>query len=654
MVRAVRSLAHRGPDDYGYFNNERVALVHTRLSIIDLTVEGRQPLLSHNGRYLGIFNGELYDYDQHRHKLQSAGVHFKSHSDSEVFLNLFTTQGIKAFEHLSGEFAFIIYDFEEAKLYFGRDIHGVKPLFMKFVDGEIEVASEGKALISSVQPELDSTYIQQFFSGLIVPPRTAIKHVEHVLPGRLYCFDLNNKKLEWKNYDFLFSKTNKRSLKNASAEELVYEELNASVRRRLKADVPVGAYLSGGLDSSLVAALMMENGANPKTFTVGFEDPKFDETTVAVDTAKHLGLSHHVVYLNQENYLPALKRSILAFENPIFNTHGAAKNLLSELAASHVKVVLSGEGADEWFGGYPYLRIQKILEFNKRHENLALPNLDLFHQKEGDTARGHLNGESEFYSSLVLKHFGGRYPALLRRLVNPRNLRYLIAEKPDKVIDDALSDLKKYMIEDMPSSAEGVSEFDSDLWLGLRTDLLHYVLSNVGDRQEMSHSLEGRTPFLDQRLVKLARTLSPGTLVRGLCEKYVLKQIAKKRLPEAISKKKKFAFFAPSEILFSKQNQDELVSYMQIAKATLDFMPWKKIDMILAADPDPGRRQNVMTAFFSMGVLTTHLADPHLHKPRGYKLPVKPNDLLGHGFSYPAVPRVGTFSESRLELSPGR
>ncbi|MBP7843270.1 MAG: asparagine synthase (glutamine-hydrolyzing) [Proteobacteria bacterium] len=634
ISRAVRALAHRGPDNYGFFQDPEISLVHTRLSIIDLS-GGGQPLESFDNRYIGIVNGELYDFEKIRDELEKNNIFCKSRSDSEVLLNLFASQGSSCLAKLSGEFAFIFYDKKEKLLFFGRDQYGVKPLFIRRVDNEIRLGSEMKSLIDN-EGELayDSQYVQQFLSGLMIPPRTFLKGIEHVLPSRVYCFNLKTKKLSFENYKKFFENRNghERTIKASEAIEKVGVELNAAVKRRLRSDVPVGAYLSGGIDSALITSLICENGAKLKTFTVGFEQKEFDESEKAAEVARFLGLEHNKIILNQENYMPSLKRSILAFENPIYNTHGAAKNLLAHLASQSVRVVLSGEGSDEWFAGYPYLRINKILEFNKRHPRFALDDLSLFYKREGSTAKGHLDSSAENFSELVNKYFPQHHPALLRRIIEQRHLRLLVSAQPESVIETALSDLSSYFEEDFGASAENRRQFDVDLWMGLRTDLLHYILSNVGDRQEMSHSLEGRTPFLDTRVTDLAQKLDPSVLIRGLNEKFILKHLTVGRLPKSLLKRRKFAFFAPTQNLFTDRNNEELISYVKVAQEKVDILPWQRINKVIEADPDESRKQNLLTSFYSMGVILSHLKEDHCSHPRGYKLPTTHDDLNNHEF----------------------
>jgi len=630
LLFPVKMLSHRGPDSYGWFADEKVALVHTRLSIIDLG-GGAQPLESFNHNLLGIVNGELYDYQIHRKRLISKGVKFQTHSDSEVLLNLFALEGESALRGLSGEWAFIFYNQKEQKLYFARDIHGVKPLFYHWEVDSFTLSSETKAL-QNEKPVLSEDYVKTFMARTLMPKGTAIDQCFHVLPGRLYTFDIVQNKLTEKVMDPL-PLGMPRKLRGNEAIEETYKALSNSVKRRLVADVEVGCYLSGGIDSALITALAVELGAKPKAFTVGFADRDFDEKDIAAKIAKHLGVPHYICQLSAKNFLPSLIQSIVAFENPVTNPHGAAKNLLSQLASEQVKVVLSGEGADEWFGGYAYLRIQKIINFAERNPKLGKRVLDSFMDREKGRSMNHLDGRSQFNRELFEKYFFGHQPAVLGRLSKHRSYKYLTGDNLNDRIENMSLELSNILKEDWPTVSHKSSSWDLNTWFGLRVDLLHYILANVGDRQEMSHSLEGRTPFLDPEVIKIAANTHENTLMKGLSEKYVLKKIAGKLFPKEIAERSKHPFFAPLKYFYLRENQAPIKHYIEVAKEASPWLAWKNIDRMMSHQlsinsPLFSLQNATRILLFSLGVLVEHLRkDPPLIS-RGFLIPTKVEDIL--------------------------
>ncbi len=641
VLEPIRKLAHRGPDGYGWFLQKNVALVHTRLSIVDLA-GGAQPLLSHDKRYIGVVNGELYDYQQHRERLLAQGIPFKTKSDSEVLLNLFATGGSDALSPLSGEYVFIFYDLLEKRIHFGRDLHGVKPLFMRRENGALTLGSEVKSLQEGT-PVLDETYVKRYLARMMVPPRTAIQGAHHVLPGRVYTYDPKRDELTWKRFQRI-PLGRERKLKGREAVEKIGHELSAAVKRRLVADVEVGCYLSGGIDSALVTALMVKHGAKPKAFTVGFNEEKFDETSRAGAIAQHLGVEHLKIQLTGGAFLDHLKRSIVAFENPVANPHGAAKNILSKLAASKVKVVLTGEGADEWFSGYPYMRLRKLKEFAARHPRIAQGAVERYLALEGGIAKNALDGKASRFDSRIAPLLSGYVPAVYSRIPRDRLRHYYTGTSSDRPVMEAIQDFADYLKEDVRegSAAEpsSLGEMDLNVWAGCRMDMLHYILGNLGDRQEMSHSLEGRTPFLDQALVTAAAQVHPDTLLRGLTEKHVLREIAKPLLPRESAEQKKHPFFAPARYLFLRTVRAEMDEAVRGLEKHTPWLPWRNFNHLLfqqkntdlTKQPMRDEAVSMKLVLFSLATLVDQLHKPQLAEVRGYTLPETVDEIASREF----------------------
>lgn len=649
ILHPVKMLRHRGPDGYGWFADEHAALVHTRLSIIDLA-GGAQPLTSFDERYIGVVNGELYDFEQLRRGLEDSGVHFRTKSDSEVLLNLYAQRGPSAFANLSGEFAFIFYDRLERRLVFGRDPFGVKPLFMESRADSFTLASEMKAL-QDEKPVFDETYMKTFLARSLVPPRTSLQNVKHVWPGRVYTLDLRTRDLSYTVYQRL-PLFQKRDLGTAEAFERLDHELNAAVKRRLRADVPVGCYLSGGIDSAIVAALATHNGAKPTAFTVGFGDRDYDESKEAASIASDLGIEHSLVQFGAKDFGPSLIRSIAAFENPINNAHGAAKNLLSAHARRRVKVVLSGEGSDEWLGGYAYLRLQKLKRFRERHPRFGARAMEQLLTKETGRNLGHLDGRGHPLEPMIAKYFNGTAPAVFGRLAKERLFHFLTGDRLEHLLPELGENLSSRLREENHAFAFG--ELDLNLWVGARTDLFHYVIANVGDRQEMSNSLEGRTPFLDPKVVAVAARIQEKDLIRGLTEKYILRKVGGKYLRRAHQERLKKPFFAPMKYFYLRENRDMVAGYIERARAESPWLNWRNIDHLLRhanerrlAAPLANNVLALKLSLFSMGVLAEHLREEH--QVEGFAVPRTAQDLRAHRM-VPASQRRQPSRERELTL----
>lgn len=631
LLHPVTMLRHRGPDGYGWYADDDVAMVHTRLSIIDLS-GGSQPLWSFDGRWIGIVNGELYDYEDLRNQLISEGVNFKTKSDSEVLLNLYAKKGAAGLADVSGEFAFIFYDMKEKKLAFGRDPFGVKPLFMDWRADSFTLASEMKALADEA-PEFDPEYIKTFLARLMVPPQTALKNVKHVWPGRVYTLDMKSRDMKWEFYQKL-PIFQKRDYSTGEAFERLDMELRGAVKRRLRADVEVGCYLSGGIDSALVAAIAADMGAKPCAFTVGFADKNFDESPLAAHIAKDLGIEHSVVTFSTKDFMPYLIKSIVAFENPMTNPHGAAKNLLSHHASQRVKVVLSGEGSDEWLGGYAYLRQKKLENFVARHPKLGASAMELLLHREAGMSMGHLEGESKAYNQMAAKHFNGQSPALFSRMTKGRLYRHITGENLSALVPRICQTIETHLREENPEY--NFSSWDLDSWIGARTDLLHYIIANVGDRQEMAHSLEGRTPFLDPKVVKVSGRIQEKDLIRGLTEKYILRRVGEKYLHSLHHRRGKRPFFAPMKHFYLRENRAIVESYVNKSREVTPWLPWRNIDHLLESSAK--RKTNwaleggilaLRHTLFSVGVLREHLRAVPTSE-RGYAIPQTVEEILPH------------------------
>ncbi len=578
LKNIVSSLFHRGPDGYGYFSIQHCALVHTRLSIIDL-VSGGQPLTSYDNNMIGIVNGEIYDYKKTKTELEAQNISFKTCSDSEVLLNLFTKKGKTSLKDVHGEYAYIFFDKKNKKVFFGRDPFGVKPLYIFRKNNSIILASEIKAILSNESFSINEKYLTNYICRITTPLETLFQNIQHVYPGYVYEYDIIKNKISETPLGSL--QFNRPKLKQSKEECLLELEatLKNSIKRRLVADVEVGAYLSGGVDSSLILALMCDQGARPKAFTVGFEDNEFDESNKAITIAKHLGVKHEIVMLNKNNFFDYLEKSIIAFESPIANVHGAAKNLLGHLASKHLKVVLSGEGADELFAGYAHHRLSKLEQFLRNYPDTKREQIiNYFITTKAGIGSKYLCSKRYPFKSEVREIFTNNYPNQFRRIIDEKNAKYLFGRTINQSIHNNLKKIK--LLENMDNISITDNNFNYHIWLDIRLDLLHYILANLGDRQEMSNSIEGRTPFLDLEVARLALTYSPHILINGLTEKYILKQMCTKYLPIKNGNEPKHAFFAPDNYFNTITGKKFLENHVHDSKKILDFLNWNKIEKL--------------------------------------------------------------------------
>jgi asparagine synthase (glutamine-hydrolysing) len=334
----------------------------------------------------------------------------------------------------------------------------------------------------------------------------------------------------------------------------------------------------------------------------------------------------------------SLVESIVAFENPVSNPHGAAKNLLASHARKHVKVVLSGEGADEWLGGYAYMRLKKIRAFSRRHPKLGAGAQENFLAREGGMNVGHLDGASSNHDPLARSYFGNNSPSLLGRLPRDRFYEFVTGERLGPLVGKICHGLSEQLRNEHPGRRD--SELDLNLWVGARTDLLHYILANVGDRQEMAHSLEGRTPYLDTNLVKVAAAARETSLIRGLREKFILREVGKKYLKAIHHRRGKKPFFSPLKHLYLRKNAEVMNGYIEQSREETPWLHWKNIDHLLRNPRrklDTALEGGIITlrmALFSLGVLKAHLREPGCRAP-GFAPPENARDLAEYRKVFP-------------------
>ncbi|HEX5238834.1 MAG TPA: asparagine synthase (glutamine-hydrolyzing) [Sphingomicrobium sp.] len=516
------ALRHRGPDGRGLFVDAEAHLTfaHTRLAVIDLET-GDQPLESEDGNIVLVANGEIYEFERIRRSLEAKGHKFRSGSDSEVILYLYKEFGLGCFEHLRGEFAFLLYDREKRQLIAARDRFGIKPLYFTRLERGFVFASEMKAIFASglVAPKLNVLAFDPLLDSDPDNARFPFVGIEQVPPGCYLTVDLDSCELTSCRYwsaeipDVVAEPAADSSPEAASASErIVLQQLDEAVRLRLRADVPVGLYLSGGVDSAFVGALMERNlKSTLHSFSIAFEGSGRSERQSALHSAKFIGTQHHELTVTKSMLWDNLERCLWFSELPFVSLAPVGKFLLSEEARKFVTVVLTGEGADEVFLGYRFFFQKAIRETRSGQAAGRTPSPQLRRLKFGPWGLALLQR-----FSLLLFHKSQR-----RRIAEARS----IPARGQRGTKPLINAVQEARIAGMP------------------LDILCYL----GDREEMAHSLEARLPFLDHKLYDAAKQIPVDFKVRDGREKAVLRDAAKGILPDEIRLRRKGGFMATSD-----------------------------------------------------------------------------------------------------------
>ena len=533
-----RTIVHRGPDDQGTFHTDWAAIGMRRLSIIDVA-GGHQPVTSAGGRIQLVFNGEIYNFRELRQTLEARGYVFQSHSDSECIAHAYAEYGTDCFAMLRGMFAIAIVDQDRRRLVLARDRIGKKPLYLgELSPGVLGFGSELKTLLAvpGWQPRISMDAVQDFFSlGYIPAPDTIFEGIGKLPPGHWMSIEPgrdggapNIVQTRYSHVDFLPKWTDNED----TLQERLFAELDDAVRVRLVSDVPFGAFLSGGLDSSVVCALMTRHLSQPlKTFSIGFDEAGFDELPDARRVAQHLGTEHHemVVRPDAANLLETL---VHHFDEPFGDSSAIPTFLVSQLAARHVKMVLSGDGGDELFAGYSRYRRYATLQRIRRTTLGMAPGLAKLGGALLPGARGRrLSG--------IGQRLGLPWPddyLALVALANPADLRLLFGERAHA--DPFGSVRQRFVRSDIDSHAEQILSGDMD------TYLVDDILVKV-DRTTMANSLEARAPLLDQNLIAFAARLPFDLKLRGEQGKYLFRKVAARLLPAEVLTKRKQGFAIP-------------------------------------------------------------------------------------------------------------
>ena len=585
---ALRSLQHRGPDGSGSWTSRdgRWTLGHTRLSIIGLN-NGEQPMTSPDGAVHLVVNGEFYGYREIRDRLRASGYRFSTESDSEIALHLYDERGMQAASELRGEFAAIIADERQQAMIAIRDRFGIKPLYYSIVNGEVFFASEIKALLAMGVP---AVWDLEGATGGVgrSHEKTEFAGISTVPPG-CYAIARHGDVRIYPYWDWEIPTAEEMKRDTRSEAEVVQDfrkVLLDSVSQRLVADVEVASYLSGGIDSCAVLGLAQQSLARPiRAFTLTFENPLYDEASIAEAQAKHVGASYHPIPITGREIADAYADAVWHSETQMFNGHGVAKYLLSRAVRdAGIKVVFTGEGADEMLGGYPYFRVDAL---NGNPSLSAAERSALLDQMLGanPATRAFLmpprvdNPEMK-----AIERRLGWLPATLNvSAAMMSGVAHLFR-------DDLVARLRGHQallaaLDRLPLAqrVDGRDRLNQMLYVNAKTVLPNFILNYLADRMEMAHSIEGRVPFLDHRVAEAAARVPVNMKVKGIREKHVLREAAKDVLIPEVYDRQKHPFTTPPtraendpmlafyrDTFASQAAQDQPIYDMRKVRAALD------------------------------------------------------------------------------------
>ena len=557
LVNMAAIQSHRGPDGFGVecLDDAGIGFCHARLSIIDLNESrGRQPFLTDDGQVLMAHNGEFYDFQRIRADLTAQGVRFRSKSDSEILLRLYQRQGLaQTLPLLRGEFAFALFDRDEDCLYLVRDRFGIKPLYWTLTPEGLVFGSELKVLFAhpAVERRFTSDGLFHQLMQTMVPGSTAFAGVHQVKPGQVVKVQRTGQRLEVSQstyWDVDFPRHDQRdhNLSEADHVAAVRAALLEAVEMRMVADVPVGCYLSGGIDSCSILGLASAVSQSPvKAFTIGFDDARYDESAIAREMADATGAEQDLMRLSGRELYGHMEKTLWHTERTIYNTLAVAKFLMSR----HVndvdyKVVMTGEGSDELFGGYPAFRRDMFLHGLDDLPKDDRESWEQLLQQSNSLVQGAMLAENQV-DDPDLDAVVGFTPSCLQPWLACAPL------VPELLAEDHRSALESYspgkaIAEQLdPEQLDGRHALDKAQYVWIKTMLEGQILTWGGDRVDMANSMEARPAFLDHHLAAAAVQVPPELRIKGKTEKYVLREAMAGLLPEVLYKREKFAFMAP-------------------------------------------------------------------------------------------------------------
>lgn len=614
--KMLPQLRHRGPDGSGVYLDprRRAGLGHTRLSIVDLS-GGAQPMTNEDRTIWVSFNGEIFNFIELREVLEKAGHLFRTSCDTEVIVHAYEEYGDEFVNQLNGQFAIALWDERKARLLLVRDRIGILPLFYTRLEERLLFASEIKALLPllPVSPTISAEALDQIFTFWAPrSPNTVFEDIFEVPPGFVLTIEMGQLRLT-KYWDWQFPEDD--DYLGGSDDELagrLYELLADATHIRLRADVPVGAYLSGGLDSSaLIALIRRHSNAALKTFSIGFEESSLDESEFQQSLVDFLKVDHHRILCSNRDVAESFPQTIYQTESPVLRTAATPMLRLSGLVRSAgYKVVLTGEGADEVLGGYDLFKEAKIRQFWARNPNsewrpLLLKALYPYLETSSSQAKDYL---MNFYGIGIERPGDPTFSHLTRWFTTAQCKVFFSKDLSSKLREDPAVGL----VDQLPSSFGRWHPFNRSQYLESKTLLNKYLLCSQGDRMLMANSVEGRFPFLDHRLIEFANRLRPNLKMKALNEKFLLKRAMAPFLPRSIVSRHKQPYRAPDIPAFFSASPPPYVEEMLSEEAIrrYGYFDPQKVGFLLKK----ARRGSSIAARDNMaivGILSTQLCHHH-------------------------------------------
>ncbi len=544
VANATAALSSRGPDYQDIYNDQTIAIGHRRLSIIDPTPEGHQPMWDLGRRYGIVFNGEIYNYKALKEDLLAQGVKFQSETDTEVLLNLYIREGKECLNKLNGFFAFAIFDHQEKSLFIARDRMGIKPLYYLIDDDRLLFASEMKSIVQyGIDKSIDFTALYTYLQLNYIPaPNTIFKSVKKLLPGH-YIYVTSQEIVKEAYYKIPYDKENETNLDYEQQKAKLETLLEESVQKRLVADVPVGSFLSGGVDSSVIATLAKRHKDDLHTFSIGFKDEKFfDETEYARAVANKIGSEHTVFSLTNNDLYGHVGNILDYIDEPFADSSAIAVYILSKETRKHATVALSGDGADELFAGYnKHAAFLKIIENSTAAQGVkALQPLWYLLPKSRNNVLTNKFRQLHRFSKGMRMTSKERYWSWAGYATEKEALSMLSSESQVKLDREKYGIMKSSLLQHIPANESINDLLYADMNMVLPDDMLTKV-----DRMSMANSLEVRVPFLDHEIVEFAFTLPTESKINGDIRKRILQDTFKDILPQELYNRSKKGFEVP-------------------------------------------------------------------------------------------------------------